>query len=350
MFITTETQSKLTDFLVLKRTHPAEGRAGMDMHTSTGGGDSSPPHESAPSAISGQGDPSLPLFLRELIDWENYEKTRPADSDEPVRGGDKQTVRNPPSSLDEGLTVKFTAIPSTPPMQTVLARSRKTQSSLHHIKYRVPISGSFSPRVEEKEGRDYNTVTMRNWPRPKYVYEYAYMKKTVNLHCLEITFELDPLGDRVKEKVDSSRETAERVARVFASSHGMELTGTVELCRGKESPHVLIGDKKIDLRLKKRAEAKPKLNLRTGYQHGDSSHPGQGELKGPESIEAGEGIDDMFIDFPEHLPSYIDALYKGQIAFRQDVKILLGAWGTSIEKQTRIEELLSKLLSRDVEK
>ena len=199
----------------------------------------------------------------------------------------------------------------------------------HHIRFYATYSGKQPTDPEcsiKKVGRGY-------WS--KHIWKRQTYSIIAGTKTIEILLEHDGALDTVKQKLDYCQETVDRIGRVFAERHMIELTSPFEL--GGYS-HWVVDHKRTSDMLKPLCD-KPK-NDRVGALHDDSSHPGLVEFIGPESVKGAEGMDGLLIE----LPTMINALYSGQVAFRQDVKVLLGAWGDSIKRQDETQRMMAEII------
>lgn len=206
-------------------------------------------------------------------------------------------------------------------------RSIRTIMSGHHIRFFARYKGK-QPYDSECSIKP---VGKGNWD--KHIWERQSYKIIAGTKTLEVTLEHDGSLDSVKEKLDYCQETAERIGRVFAERHGLELLTPFEL---SNHSHWVIEHKKTGDLLRPLIQ-KPK-NERVGAIDGDSSHPDKIELIGPDSAKGAEGMDGLLID----LPAMLGTWNQGQIRYMQEMKILLGAIGQSISLQTELLKKLSK--------
>lgn len=206
----------------------------------------------------------------------------------------------------------------------------KTLMNGHHIRFIASYTGKQPTDNEAK------IVKLRGWN--KHVWTRNNYKIVANLHCLEVTLEFDggSYCSNVVEKVEHTRVIAERILKKFCAMHKLKLASSVELT--KHSHWVL-----EHAGISKTLESLTYIdNEKVEAIYSDSSHPDKLEFIGEESLEGAKGIDYFTLTLPKNL----EYMQKGQIAFRQDVKVLTGLFAEYFKRQDKIEKILVDILEK----
>jgi len=198
----------------------------------------------------------------------------------------------------------------------------RTIMSGHHIRLFARYQGKQPMDSEARANK------MTNWTQ--YIWDRQTYSIIAGTRTIDIILEHEH-GERVRDKLEFVRDMAARIGGSFARRHGLTLLTPWEL-----SPHShwVIEHERTGQILKPLAQEQGNDRVRAIF--GDSSHPTKLEFIGPESHSGALGMDSLLLD----LPTMVNAWNQGQIAQRQDFKVIMGAMGQLISQQA---ELLRRL-------
>ena len=322
----TEKQSKITDFTVLSRTHHAGGEHLRSEFESN----STPPkpdvHTPPASAIQNQ--------IQTTIFGSRGSKNR-------VKEGVKETSQIQRQSFDY--------MNSKPITEQDLIQWHKSHRNYFGYEYSGPQptrGGSLS-----YVGR-YGTTLQSKFDYPEY--------KTIIFalgHALKVWVK-HPGGIKTVNQFINARKTARIAVADFARKHGICITREKMPGFSEHTVENKVLDAFLDPLIKEEPVlCREKLGLSVNLtshrkkKEWTDRYRAQGQPRAKDRVMALEytldkGAPPVLIEHMEKQDQWLETIAKGQLAYHQDVKIVLGSMGQFVKSSNRLAELIEQLLKK----